>query len=159
MELIDANRCNDVEDREFQKHHIVPKSLGGKNEKSNIVGLGPKDRVKAHELLFRHFMFCAENMARACASMVGSENSEFKDADSLADEYGSQLGRAYNVMRKRSVYSVEDMSVRRMGFFEKTPDGYVEIPERSKKTRERTLMFNVGNGKTFFKWPSDAEIP
>lgn len=35
----------------FEKHHILPKSLGGGNEKSNIIRLTPEDHLFAHLLL------------------------------------------------------------------------------------------------------------
>ena len=41
------------EDVYSEKHHIIPKCLGGNNEKSNIVRLLPKEHYIAHLLLFR----------------------------------------------------------------------------------------------------------
>jgi hypothetical protein len=35
----------------FEKHHIVPKSLGGSNDKSNLVLLTPKEHYMCHRLL------------------------------------------------------------------------------------------------------------
>ena len=35
----------------FEKHHIVPRSLGGGNEKSNIIRLVPEDHLFAHLML------------------------------------------------------------------------------------------------------------
>jgi len=35
----------------FEKHHILPRSLGGGNEKSNIIRLRPEDHLFAHLLL------------------------------------------------------------------------------------------------------------
>lgn len=35
----------------FEKHHIIPKSLGGSNDKSNIVKLTPREHYIAHRLL------------------------------------------------------------------------------------------------------------
>jgi hypothetical protein len=35
----------------FEKHHIVPKSLGGSNDKSNLVNLTPKEHFICHMLL------------------------------------------------------------------------------------------------------------
>lgn len=37
----------------FEKHHVVPKCLGGSNDKSNIVFLTPKEHFFAHKLLVR----------------------------------------------------------------------------------------------------------
>src|SRR5690554_381589 len=35
----------------FEKHHIIPKSLGGSDEKENIVCLTASDHLFAHKLL------------------------------------------------------------------------------------------------------------
>jgi len=36
-----------------EKHHIIPKSLGGSNDKSNLVNLTPKEHFVCHRLLTR----------------------------------------------------------------------------------------------------------
>jgi hypothetical protein len=38
-----------------EKHHIIPRCLGGTNDKSNIVKLLPKEHYIAHLLLFREY--------------------------------------------------------------------------------------------------------
>lgn len=38
--------CND--DFYYEKHHIIPKSLGGTNKKDNLVKLTPKEHFLAH---------------------------------------------------------------------------------------------------------------
>lgn len=35
----------------YEKHHIIPKSLGGNNDKSNIVKLSPREHYICHRLL------------------------------------------------------------------------------------------------------------
>ena len=47
-----------AKDRNFaltvcEKHHIVPKSMGGSNKKDNIVSLSPKEHYVAHHLLWK----------------------------------------------------------------------------------------------------------
>lgn len=37
----------------YEKHHILPKSLGGTNDKSNLVLLTPREHYLAHWLLFK----------------------------------------------------------------------------------------------------------
>ena len=93
------------------------------------MALFPKDHVKAHELLFRHFMFCAKAMARAYASMPGGENSNIRNADEIPDGYDIKMKTAYDVMRKRVLLSLDDMSVLKLDFFEKIPDRYIERPK------------------------------
>lgn len=42
-----------VIDRPFERHHIIPKSLGGSDDKDNIVALTPREHFVAHILLAR----------------------------------------------------------------------------------------------------------
>jgi hypothetical protein len=35
----------------FERHHVIPKSLGGSNSAENLVNLSPKEHLRAHELL------------------------------------------------------------------------------------------------------------
>lgn len=39
----------------LETHHIVPKSLGGKNDKSNLVNLTAREHYIAHLLLFKYY--------------------------------------------------------------------------------------------------------
>lgn len=45
------NSCNRVIDGLIEKHHIIPKSLGGKNSKSNLANLTPREHFICHLLL------------------------------------------------------------------------------------------------------------
>lgn len=49
--LISKARSNIRADVYTEKHHIVPKCLGGSNEKSNLVKLTPEEHFVAHQLL------------------------------------------------------------------------------------------------------------
>ena len=46
-----SDRLNKVPVGYFEKHHILPKSLGGSDDKSNIIKLTAQDHYFAHELL------------------------------------------------------------------------------------------------------------
>jgi hypothetical protein len=55
-------------DPPFEKHHIIPKCLGGSNKKDNIAKLTPEEHYLAHELLVkiypddRRMIFAAHRM-------------------------------------------------------------------------------------------------
>jgi len=57
-------------------HHVLPKCLGGSNEKSNIVRLTPEEHYVAHQLLVmmhpghRGILWAASNMTGASAKMA-----------------------------------------------------------------------------------------
>lgn len=42
---------NEVKEDYYEKHHIVPRSLGGTNQKKNIICLTPEDHIRAHVML------------------------------------------------------------------------------------------------------------
>lgn len=49
--LITKANFRKLENIPIEKHHIVPKCVGGSNEKTNIVELTPKEHFLAHKLL------------------------------------------------------------------------------------------------------------
>ena len=135
MSLINACRNKRHEAGSTQIHHITPRSLGGDDSPGNLVELSPSDHVKAHELLFRHFVFCLQAAARAWASMTGKPG--FCGEGMIPDAYDAKMKDAYDVMRRRPVYSLKDMSERKIGFFDETPEGFVELPKPPDGTKRR----------------------
>lgn len=75
-----------------EKHHIIPKSLGGSNDSSNLVNLTAREHFIAHWLLFR--IYKNSSMAYALKSMKSSNknNAQYKN------KYINS--RAYNEARK-----------------------------------------------------------
>ena len=64
---------NRVIEKPYEKHHIIPKSLGGTNDLSNIVNLTPREHLIAHLLLVkftqglnRNKMWFAVNLMANC---------------------------------------------------------------------------------------------
>lgn len=135
MSLINTCRNKQYEANSSQIHHITPRLLGGDDSPDNLVKLSPSDHVKAHELLFRHFLFCIQVAARSWASMAGKTG--FCDENIIPDAYDAKMKDAYDVMRKRPVYSLKDMSERKIGFFDKTPEGFVELPKPPDGAKKR----------------------
>jgi hypothetical protein len=63
----------------FHKHHIIPKSMGGSNESSNLVYLTAREHFIAHWLLWR--IYKNEKMAFAFYAMVHmGENQTIKSS-------------------------------------------------------------------------------
>lgn len=50
--LIERSK-NRVLEGYFEKHHVIPKCLGGKNDKDNLVLLTPEEHFLAHQLLIK----------------------------------------------------------------------------------------------------------
>ena len=70
----------------FEKHHIIPKSLGGSNEKSNLVTLTPREHCVAHMLLIR--MYSGAAKGKMCYALMCLFRMRNKHRESLtAREY------------------------------------------------------------------------
>lgn len=57
----------------FEKHHIVPKCLGGTNEKENLVLLTAREHIVAHELLQRIYPNNFKIATAMVAMLMGSK--------------------------------------------------------------------------------------
>jgi hypothetical protein len=56
LKLIAVAKSNEIPENEYtESHHIIPKSMGGTNDKSNIVKLTARLHFLAHLMLFRAF--------------------------------------------------------------------------------------------------------
>lgn len=54
LELIRLAKDRQLDsDMIYENHHIIPKSIGGNNESTNLVLLSPKEHLLAHELLVK----------------------------------------------------------------------------------------------------------
>lgn len=51
--LIKKAKTRKKENNIYERHHIIPKCLGGKNNKENLVYLTPKEHYLAHLLLYK----------------------------------------------------------------------------------------------------------
>lgn len=71
------NAKSSVRDCQTERHHIIPKSLGGSNEKSNIVKLTLREHFVCHQLLTRMTEGVARGkMAFALRSMLNLTNKK-----------------------------------------------------------------------------------
>jgi hypothetical protein len=72
--LIDRSPRQKPKEGYFERHHIVPKCLGGTNEKTNLVFLTPEEHYVAHQLLVkmhpkqRRLIYAVHRMAHNGAS-------------------------------------------------------------------------------------------
>lgn len=109
-----------------ERHHILPKSLGGSNRKENIVSLTPREHFIAHLLLFRFSTGAAKmKMSYALRMLMGMENK-------YQTRYTSR-SRARYVEQTRSVLS-ENMRGEKNPFHGKTHTD--ETKNRMKEKRK-----------------------
>ena len=75
----------------YELHHIIPKSSGGSNDKSNLVALTARQHYIAHWMLWKAY---GENMTRAffMMSSVGKyERVSSKTYDKARKDYSAQV--------------------------------------------------------------------
>lgn len=66
--LIDRAR-NRIIDGYSERHHVIPRCLGGNNKKENLVRLTPEEHYLAHQLLIKIYPQ-EKRLAWACAAMI-----------------------------------------------------------------------------------------
>ena len=79
----------------FEKHHIVPKSLGGSNDISNLVKLTPKEHFVCHLLLVRMTEGAYKTKMRYAAWML-SKNNPYQNRVKIT-------GRRFQILREQLI--------------------------------------------------------
>lgn len=93
-DLIQYRKCNKLLNGYYEKHHIIPRSLGGSDECSNIVALTGREHYIAHLLLAR-FEPCKQTIyALWMMQMSSGKNS---------DRPCIKTGRMYEWARKEFI--------------------------------------------------------
>ena len=113
-QLIDRARNRTIEGY-VERHHIVPKSLGGTNEKSNLVDLTAREHLIAHMLLPRF----AENKAPMwqalwCMVHMGEVKLTGRLYEQVKIEFRG-ICKSLNKGRKRSPETLAKMSAAKKG--------------------------------------------
>lgn len=139
----------------YESHHIIPKSLGGSDDNSNLVLLTAKEHYIAHLLLYRYYKNIGgealKKMAFALVSMAAhnSPNLQRKEITS---------SRAYSNIREAARLAVlgrvvEDTSNYRKPKTKKHAEAIkkarLKAPPHSTKTRERMRKSALERGNNF----------
>lgn len=139
----------------YEKHHIIPKSMGGSDAKSNLAILTPREHALAHLLLVRFLTGKHKaKMVFALKSMIGFRN---KNRHQLTSCQYDALRKAYQIQSSSQEYSAWRSEItkaqwtpeRRSAVAEKTRQQWATGPKRdsfssaeyrakkSKQTKER----------------------
>lgn len=89
----------------LEKHHIIPKSLGGSNNKDNLVLFTPREHCFAHILLTK--MYSGQDKARMCYALIALSKLRNKHRDKITS-------REYDKLRKAHYKALEDPDYRAM---------------------------------------------
>jgi NUMOD3 motif len=88
----------------LEKHHIIPKSLGGSNLKENIVKLTAKEHFVCHSLLTKMVIdpvLCAKmHLARFRMSHSGKNHERIRISSNLYQKLRRENAKAISVLRK-----------------------------------------------------------
>ena len=127
----------------YEKHHIIPKSHGGTNGKTNLAILTPREHALAHLLLVR--FLTGEHKAKmvfALKSMIGYRN---KNRQQLTTRQYDALRRAHQLQSQTPEYHEWRSKNSKSGW----------TPERRAKHAEATRQ-QWANGPKRESFASDA---
>jgi hypothetical protein len=101
----------------FEKHHIVPRSMGGTNKKTNLVLLTAREHFIAHHLLHKHY--------------GGGMTLAFDFMSRMSDKYGdiTLTGKEYQIIKEQR--SIQNSIFQKKRF--EDPEECRKISERQKK--------------------------
>jgi hypothetical protein len=80
----------------FERHHVIPKCLGGSNDKSNIVRLTPEEHYVAHQLLVKIY---PDNESLVYAARKMTVSSKFTKRNNKS--YGWIKKKYLHICKKR----------------------------------------------------------
>lgn len=101
--IIEFRKRNQLRER-LERHHILPKSLGGTDDSDNIVALTPREHFVCHKLLVKMTSGCARSkMVFALHKMAHGNNSTKYCVSS----------RDYEMIRKLNVVAVSQLQKKR----------------------------------------------
>lgn len=159
--IIDYRKNNVLKCGYYEVHHILPRSLGGKNNSENLVRLTPKEHYTCHLLLTKMFpkntpsyfsMLKAYNMMATCSSMLNSGRNCSKGAmygylrESFADSMSkSQKGRRNSQFGKIWIINTSTLETIKIDANLSLPKGWIKGRTIGKKTngKPRSLCFKL----------------
>lgn len=83
-----------------ERHHIIPKCIGGSDQKSNIVSLTPEEHYIAHLLLVKMYEFCPEYEKLLFAAHKMTSKSPFQKRSA---------NKLYGWLRKRAIQAIKNL--------------------------------------------------
>jgi len=113
---------------EYEKHHIVPKSLGGANAKSNIAILTPREHALVHLLLVKFLSgHDKAKMIFALKSMIGFRN---KHRNQLSTQQYDLLRKAYSIQCQTPEYSAWRSEITKLQW---TPERRASVAQKTRQ--------------------------
>ena len=112
----------------LEKHHIVPKSLGGSDAKSNLVAFTPREHCLAHMLLAKMYAGSSKaKMITAISSMVQLRN---KNRSSITTREYGRLRKAHSIAVMDPEYRAYRSELTRKQW---TPERRASVAEKARQ--------------------------
>jgi len=112
----------------YEKHHIIPKSMGGSDKKSNIAILTPREHALAHLLLVK--FLTGKNKAKmifALKTMIGYRN---KKRNQLTPQQYESLRKNYQMYCQDAEYRKMRSEITKSQW---TPERRLSVSEKTKQ--------------------------
>jgi hypothetical protein len=116
--LIDRARGRRLDRQYFERHHIVPRCIGGGDEPGNLVRLTPEEHCVAHQLLAKmhpeneKLAYAAANMAGSAAALKMPRNKRYGRARRASAKRWGRIsrGNAIRARKRLKRYSQADVA-------------------------------------------------
>lgn len=124
----------------FEKHHIIPKSLGGSNESTNLVKLTPKEHFVCHLLLVKMTEGKHKTKMRYAAWML-SKNNLYQDRFRIT-------GRRFQILREQMILANKERPGPNLGMtMSDTTKQKISLTLKGRKQPPRTAEHNAKLGQ------------
>lgn len=112
----------------LEKHHIIPKSLGGSDSKNNLVVFTPREHCLAHMLLAKMYTGSSKaKMITAISSMMQLRN---KNRSSITTKDYDRLKRAHSIATMDPEYRAYRSELTRKQW---TPERRASVAEKARQ--------------------------
>lgn len=129
----------------YEKHHIVPKSLGGQNKKDNLVLLTYREHIIAHKLLIRIYNR-NQKMIYAYYSMIRSSKREktFVDINVSSKELEAIRIQSVEYLREINTGEKNPMYGKKISEDHKKKISEANKYKRSEETKQKMREAQLG---------------
>ena len=151
-------RPNKNNDSYIEKHHIIPKSLGGSNKKENLVNLSAREHYICHLLLVK-MLDCPENkqkMKYALWCMINGFSSDKKINAKIFEKVRREHSIYLSKIRKGKKHTQETkMKIGQLSKQKNFTDEYRQkLSESSKKRKHSPEVKEIIRQKAKERWAS-----
>ena len=150
------NRLLNPVDGYYEKHHIIPKSLGGSNNKENIVKLSAREHFICHYLLIKMYsknsnewykMIKAFMLMKACSlnqkRYCNSRLYEYQRIHFSKVQSNCQQGKKNSQYNTMWIYNTNTLEIKKIKKDEKIPNGW----ERGRKITNEEIKMSLKDRK------------